>query len=219
MGTWRFAGDGEQRAQLGADRRVRQHGLLLVSRKDVVVLLQRLAEIDGATFLEAVLQGVQRCVDGGEIEAEHHVSTAVRGRRRADFRAAEQRFELVSVMAAVVALQHRKPARLAETPWPDEQHVVVLFQSMNEAGLVDIQAAVEADAPEVRPPVGNPRRTAFGQAGLFNACLGRRGHGAASAERLRAILHERVDGACTARDGGTPLRRVTTLPKRATIAA
>ena len=69
---------------------------------------------------------------------------------------------------------------------------------MNEAGLVDIQAAVEADAPEVRPPVWNPRRKAFGRAGLFNAGLGRRGHGAASTERLSAILHQRFDGAAPA---------------------
>ena len=78
------------------------------------------------------------------------------GRRlAAEVGAGEDGVELVCPAPVVVVLQERQPAGLAEAARADEEDVTLVLEGAHEAGLVDVQPAVEADAAEVGFTVGD----------------------------------------------------------------
>ena len=126
-------------------------------REDLRMALQDVGEHDAAVALEVALQRSQGVVEGGEVEPQHQVAAAVRRGGAADVRAAKHGVERAGLVAAVVALQQREPAGLAEPARADEEDVAVALEAVQEPRLVDVQCAFLADALEVRLAVGNGR--------------------------------------------------------------
>ena len=147
----------EQRLELSVDRRGREDGARRVFVEQVAVAPQGVLDMEGAVTLEALLQGRQRLLERGEVEVQHHVAAAVARGPLADVGAGEDGVELVGHGAIVVGVEHGQPQRLAEAPRADEEDEAFLLQGADEAGLVHVEAAVEADAAEVAAPVGDRR--------------------------------------------------------------
>ena len=147
----------EQLVELAVDG---GRGLDAVERRigeEVGIVLYGVPDVPAAVLVELPFQFGRVVAEGGEVEPHHHVAAAVRGRLPADVQAAEHPLEVVRLVAVVVALQHRQPAGLAEAPRADEEDEALLLQRVQEARLVDVQAAFQADALEVGAPVGNRR--------------------------------------------------------------
>ena len=152
-----LAGVFEQRGELAVDGGWSEDALKRRLGEQVRMPFQRVAQHDEAVALEALLQGLQLVVEGGEIEAHHDVAPALGGGRAPDVGAAEQIIELVRPVAPVIALQERQPAGLAEAPGTDEEGVALVFQRAQVSGLVHVQPAVHPDAPERHLAVGDTR--------------------------------------------------------------
>ena len=119
--------------------------------------LQRPLQLRVAVGLELPLQRFELVVDHREVEAQGDVAAAFLRRVLADVGAGKGGVEVVGPEAVVVVFQQRHPQRLAEPPRADQEGVVLLFQTPQEAGLVHVQPPVQADAPEVGLAVGNVR--------------------------------------------------------------
>ena len=143
----------EQRVELVVDGRLRADALVCRFGEQLRVRFQRVGELDVTVVLEVPLESLQGVVEGGEVEPQHDVPAAVGRGVAADVRTVEQRLEVVGLVTVVVALHHRQPAGLAEPPRADEEHESLLLQRVQEARLVDVQAALPPDALEVGQPV------------------------------------------------------------------
>ena len=147
----------EQHAELGGDGGRRQDALQRRFGKQVGMALERSLEFYEAVGLELPLQGFELVVDRREVEAQGDVAALFPGRVLPDIGAGEGGLEVVRPEAVVVVLQQRHPQRLAEPARADQEGVALFFQAAHEAGLVDIQPPVQANAPEVGLAVGNAR--------------------------------------------------------------
>ena len=145
----------EQLVQLAAGARRREDATPLRFGEQVRVALHRVLDVPVAILLEALLQGLQRLADGGEIEEQDDVAAAVGGGVAADVRAGEDPLEVLLLGAVVVALQQRQPAGLAEAAGADEEDVAFGLEPAQEARLVHVQATFEPDFLEVGPAVGD----------------------------------------------------------------
>ena len=143
----------EEFVELGVDGVGCQDVSCRLLGEQVRMATERRSDAECAVLLEVVLEGLRGIVEGREIEAQSDVPVTLVGRVRADVRAGEHLLELVPPVAIVVVLQERHPARLAETPGPDEKRVALLFKRAQEARLVHVEPAIDADAPEARLPV------------------------------------------------------------------
>ena len=110
--------------------------------------LQGSPELYEAVGFELPLQRFELVVDHREVEAQGDVAALFPGRVLPDVGAGEGGGEVVRPEAVVVVLQQGHPQRLAEAPRADEKGVALLLQAAQEAGLVDVQPPVQADAPE-----------------------------------------------------------------------
>ena len=149
------AGVGEQFAEFAVDGRVREDVLDRLLAEQVPIPPQGVPQHDFAIALEAFPQGFQGVVEFREVEAQDDVAVTVSGRPVPDVRAAEDGLELVASLATVVVLHQRHPAGFAEASGPDEKSVGLVLQCTQKAGLVDVEPAAQADAPEVRLAVGD----------------------------------------------------------------
>ena len=145
----------EQLGELGGRGRRGEDALHRRGGEQIGIPLQSVPDFRETVGLELPLQGLQLVVDRREVEAQHDVAVALRGRALPDVGAGEGGVELVAPPAVVVVLQQRHPQRLAEPPRPDQEGVALLLQPPQEAGLVDVQPLTQADAPEVGLAVGN----------------------------------------------------------------
>ena len=145
----------EQLGQPGGDRGRRENVPHRRLGKQVGMAPQRSPQRCQAVGLELPLQGLQLVVDVREVEAQGDVAALFPGRRAPHVGAGEGGVEAVRPEAVVVVLQHRGPQRLAEAARADQEGVALVLQAPQEAGLVDVQPAVAADAPEVGLTVGN----------------------------------------------------------------
>ena len=150
------AGVPEQFAQLAVHARMRDDVADRLGGKQVGVPPQRGADLDEAVVVEALPQRLQRVVEGREVEAQDDVARTVVGGPPGDVRAVEDRVPLVGPRAVVVVLQHRHPQALAEAPGTNQDRVALVLQRPEEARLVHVQPAVQADAPDVGLTVGYP---------------------------------------------------------------
>ena len=125
--------------------------------KQVGMAPQRPPELYHAVGFELPLQGFELVVDHREVETQGDVAALFPGRVPPDVGAGEGGVEVGGPEAVVVVLQKRHPHGLAEAPGADQEGVVLLFQPAQKAGLVDVQPAAQADAPEVALTVGNVR--------------------------------------------------------------
>ena len=147
----------EQFGQLAGDRGRRQDVPHRRFRKQVGMPPQGPAELDHAVGFELPLQRFQLVVDHREVEAQGDVAALLSGRLPPDVGTGEGSVEVAGPEAVVVVLQQRDPQRLAESPRTDPEGVALLLQAAQEAGLVDVQPAVQADAPKVALAVRNAR--------------------------------------------------------------
>ena len=147
----------EQLGKLVGDGRRREDVTQRRFGKQVGMAPQSAPELDGAIGLELALQRFESVVDRREVEPQHDVAALFPGRVAPDVGSGEGRLEPAAPEAVVVVLQQRHPQRLAEPPRADEEDVALLLQPAQEAGLVDVQPPVAADALEVRLAVGNAR--------------------------------------------------------------
>ena len=150
-----IAGEREQLVELAVDGRRRADAPNRRLGEQIRVPLQRGAEPELAVLLEVVLQTVEGGPERREVEAHDDVAAAVLRGPPADVGAAEHGVELVGPGAVVVVLQQRHPAGLAEAARPDQDGVVLLLQRVEKPRLVHVEAAFQADAPEVGHAVGN----------------------------------------------------------------
>ena len=88
-------------------------------------------------------------------EAQGDVAALFPGRVLPDVGAGEGGREAVGPEAVVVVLQQGDPQRLAEAARANQKGVALVLQPPHEVGLVDVQPAVQADAPEVGLAAGN----------------------------------------------------------------
>ena len=147
----------EQLSKLGGDRGRREDIPHRRFGKQVGVAPQLAPELYHAVGFELPLQCFELVVDRREVEAQGDVAALFPGRVLPDVGAGEGGLEVVRPEAVVVVLQQRHPQRLAEPAWADQEGVALLLQAAHEAGLVDVQPPVQADAPEVGLAVGNAR--------------------------------------------------------------
>ena len=150
-----LAGEVEQLGELVGDAVRGQDALLRRFGEEIRVAFQRPPQLHVAIGLEAPFQSRQSVVDSGEVEAQHDIAMALRRRLAAEVGAGEDGVELVLPAPVVVVLQERQPAGLAEAARADEEDVTLVLEDVHEAGLVDVQPAIEADAAEVGLAVGN----------------------------------------------------------------
>ena len=144
---------GELRGDGGRREDVPQHR----TGKQVGMTPQRPPELYVAVGLEFPLQGLELVIHHREVEAQDHVAAALLRRVAPDVGAGEYGLEVAPPEAVVVVLQQRHPQRLAEAARADQKGVPLLLQTPQEAGLVDIEPPVQADALEVSLAVGNAR--------------------------------------------------------------
>ena len=144
---------GELRGDGGRREDVPQHRF----GKQVGMTPQRPPELYVAVGLEFPLQGLELVIHHREVEAQDHVAAALLRPVAPDVGAREYGLEVAPPEAVVVVLQQRHPQRLAEAARADQKGVPLLLQTPQEAGLVDVQPPVQADALEVGLAVGNAR--------------------------------------------------------------
>ena len=154
----------EQPVELPVDAGCGEDALHRRIGKEVGVALHSPLKLREAILLKAFLQSLQLVVEGGEIEAQDDVAVAVRRGPPPDVGAAEDGLELLGLLAVVVAFQCRKPEAFAEAPGTNQEDVAFPLQIADEAGLIDIQAPLLADALEVGEAVGD------GGAGCIKRC-------------------------------------------------
>ena len=146
---------GEELQELAVDGGRREDAAHRVVREQVGVDPHGGAQLDVAVGLEALAQGFEAVVEGGEVQAQHDVARALLGRGASDVGAVEHAVPVPCHGAVVVALEHRHPQALAEASWADEEDVAALFEVVEEAGLVDVEPAAQPDAADVRLAVGD----------------------------------------------------------------
>ena len=145
----------EQLGKLVGDGRRREEFTQRRFRKQVGMAPQSAPELDVAVGLELPLQGLEPVVYRREVEPQHDVAALFARRVLSDVGAGEHGLEPAGPETVVVVLQQRYPQRLAEAPGADQEHVAFLLQPPQEAGLVDVQPPVQADALEVGLAVGD----------------------------------------------------------------
>ena len=72
-------------------------------------------------------------------------------------RAAEDGLEFVGSAAVVVIFQQGYPAGLAHATGANQNGIAFLFERMDEAGFIDVEAVFQADSAKIGPAVGNAR--------------------------------------------------------------
>ena len=80
---------------------------------------------------------------------------AVFGRLPPQVGAAKYSVEFVGSCAVVVIFQQGDPAGLAHAPGPNQKGIAFLFERVDKAGLIDVEAVFQADGAEIGPAVGN----------------------------------------------------------------
>ena len=117
-----------------------REALSVLLGKQIPIALQRIADDQVAVGFKALPQRVQGVVKRRKVEAQGDVAMAVFGRLSPQVRAPEDRLEFVGSPAVVVVVQQGYPAGLAKATRANQKDVAFLFEGVDKAGLIDIEA-------------------------------------------------------------------------------
>ena len=137
------------------DGGLREDALGRLGGKQIAIAFQRVAKFQVTIGFKFSLQGLQRVVERRKIKAQDDVAMAVFRGVPTDVRAAEERLKFIGPSAVVIVLQHGYPTGFAKATRANQKGIAFVFQRAEKAGLVNIEAALQADSPKIGPAVGN----------------------------------------------------------------